>query len=111
MRSEVFSELGLHEFLVASANDTVDHLSVLENEKRRDGGDIESHGDALILIGVQLAESNLTLKLLGKLLDYRGQAPARPAPTAAPAASRAAARPVAALAGWPTPAPSAAARV
>lgn len=78
--SKLFGELGLHEFLVASTDYAIDHLSVLENEERRNRGDVELHGDVLVLIGVQLSERYLAFEFLGQFLDYRGQAAARPTP-------------------------------
>lgn len=62
--SKLFGELGLHKFLVAGADYAINHLSVLENEERRNRRDVELHGNVLVLIGVQLSERYLTFELL-----------------------------------------------
>jgi hypothetical protein len=62
------------------AHDRVDDLAPFENEQRGDGADAILHGDAGVVIDIDLGDRGLAIILVGEFIDQGGDGAARTAP-------------------------------
>src|SRR4029077_6172001 len=78
--SEEFSNMLVDDLFGVGPDDPIDELAFFVEEERRDAHDPEGAGFLAVVVGVELAESDLPGVAVAQPIDDRRDHPARPAP-------------------------------